>query len=104
MSDTPRTDAVALYIVEHSLLYGKAMSEDSCEVVPADLARTIERELAAKTAQAEMLAEAIDAQITEHDEMYNAACQVNNVTLAGWQLAQSRRLCAALRQYRGEET
>jgi hypothetical protein len=47
MTDTPRTDAGCFDSFEHPL------TEQNCECVTADFARTLERELAAMTARAE---------------------------------------------------
>jgi hypothetical protein len=54
MTDTPRTDAGCFDSFEHPV------TEQNCEVVAADLARTLERELAAMTERVAELEAALE--------------------------------------------
>lgn len=54
MSDTPRTDKDCFDSFKHPL------TEQNCEVVQADFARTLERELAAERAKVDRLREALE--------------------------------------------
>lgn len=76
MSDTPRTDAVAMFTKGQTVLYGTRRDEYGVEMVPADLARQLERELALRQSAGwvlvprELIAEAISLWDEIIEELY----------------------------------